>query len=238
MEKEEKMGKVQYYLRENPLSTGDENKFMASVRRKEVLRHDQIVTLMTRKNTTISREEIEMVLNLQKQIVKQQILAGYPVIMDLFKAQVSIKGGFTDGDDEFDGRRHYVNVSMSANCRFKKELAEEALIERVAQVEERTRILQLFNYNTRSFSHEFPPGGLVSLKGRNLQPDEGDPQVILRREGADEDVPVTDIYKATDREIMFNLPADLEAGDYRIKLYLEKGLVKKEIEYGELIAIG
>ena len=95
---------------------------MAAVRRKEVKRQDQIVTLMTLKNTTISREEIELVLRQLKQVVTQQILAGYPVIMDLFKAQVTIKGGFTDGEDEFDGRRHYVNVSMSANSDFKKEL--------------------------------------------------------------------------------------------------------------------
>ncbi|MBN2628532.1 MAG: hypothetical protein JXA95_17835 [Spirochaetales bacterium] len=158
MNKEEKLGNVQYYLRENPLSTGDENKFMAAVKRKEVKRQDQIVTLMTLKNTTISREEIELVLRQLKQVVTQQILAGYPVIMDLFKAQVSIKGGFTGGEDEFDARRHFVNVSMTANGDFKKELAKNAFVEKVSDLEEKTKIFEIYDYTSRSVSNELPAG--------------------------------------------------------------------------------
>ncbi len=158
MNKEEKLGNVQYYLRENPLSTGDENKFMAAVKRKEVKRQDQIVTLMTLKNTTISREEIELVLRQLKQVVTQQILAGYPVIMDLFKAQVSIKGGFTGGEDEFDARRHFVNVIMTANGDFKKELAKNAFVKKVSDLEEKTKIFELYDYTSRSLSNELAAG--------------------------------------------------------------------------------
>jgi len=238
MDREEKIGNVQYYLRENHLSTGEDNRYMAAVRRKEAMHQDQIVTLMTRKNTTISREEIELVLRQLKQVVTQQILSGYPVIMDLFKAQVTIKGGFTDGEDEFDDRRHFVNVSLTANTKFRKELAQNASIEKVTDLEEKAKLIQIYDYSTRSFSNVLPAGGLVSLRGIGLKPEEGDPEIVLSSVDGGEDFPVENLHRVTERDLMFNLPAGLAAGDYRVKLLVKRGLTKKEVEYGNAVTIG
>ena len=238
MDKEERIGSIQYYLKENPFCTDDSNRYAATVKRKEVLRQDQIVTLMTRKNTTISREEIMLVLSQYKQVVIQQLQAGYPVITDLFQAQVTIRGGFVDGNDEFDTRRHYVNMSLSPNNNLRKELNRTTTVRKISDREKKVRIFHLYDYATRSVRNEFPPGGLVNLKGFGFLSDEGDPQIFLCPPGSDRRIPVSRIYSSTARNILFGLPDGLEPGNYRIKLLVIKGLTRKEVEYKETVTIG
>ena len=238
MDKEERIGSIQYYLKENPFCTGDSNRYTATVKRKEVMRQDQIVTLMTRKNTTISREEIKLVLSQYKQVVIQQLQAGYPVITDLFQAQVTIRGGFADGGDEFDSRRHYVNMSLSPNNNLRRELNRTTTVQKISDREKRVRIFHLYDYATRSVRNEFPLGGLVNLKGSGFLSDGGDPEIYLCPSGTDKRIHVSRIYSSTARNILFGLPDDLEPGDYRVKLVVVKGLTRKEVEYKDTVSIG
>lgn len=41
------MNTISYYLRKNPLSTTDDNRYMASVRRSAPIRQDDIIQLMS-----------------------------------------------------------------------------------------------------------------------------------------------------------------------------------------------
>ncbi len=238
MDREERIGSIQYYLKENPFSTDDSNRYAATVKRKEVMRQDQIVTLMTRKNTTISREEIMLVLSQYRQGVIQQLQAGYPVITDLFQAQVTIRGGFTDGSDEFDSRRHYVNMSLSPNNNLRKELNRTTTLQKISDKEKKVRIFHLYDYATRSVRNEFPLGGLVNLKGNGFLSDEGDPVICLCSLGSDRSFPVSRIYSSSSRNILFGLPDGLEPGGYRLKLVIVNGLTRKEVEYKETVTIG
>ena len=45
------------------------------------------------------------------------------------------------------------------------------------------------------------------------------------------------IEKVSDRDLMFHLPADLAAGDYRVRLLVKRGLTKKGVEYRETVSI-
>jgi len=100
------MRKINYYLRENHLSTSEESRFMACVKKKETLKQDDLIELMVGKNTTVTRQDVLVVLNLLKETITDQILSGFSIITDFFKARISIRGGFRSGSDEFDGLRH------------------------------------------------------------------------------------------------------------------------------------
>lgn len=84
--------KINYHLRKNPLTSSDENLFMACVGKKDTQRQDAVIEHMMKRNTTISKQDICGV--------------GLPVVLDLFKARVSIRGGFTSFDDEFEKTEH------------------------------------------------------------------------------------------------------------------------------------
>ena len=233
----EEFGKIHYYLRENPLTTGDENRFMAGIDKKETLTQERLITLMTSKNTTVSRQEIRIVTDLMKEVLQEQILTGCSVCTDLFNARLSIKGGFTDIDDEFDNRRHHIRLNLTASAKFKKDLIHNASLEKVEQMTRIEMISKVYDYKTRAYAQEFAAGNLVALRGRNLLPPEGDPRVYLKPDGTEELIPVAELHNVSDREVMFNLPADLASGEYGIRLIKPLGENERSIDYNQKITL-
>ena len=231
-------GKISYYLRENPFSSTEENRYVARADRTMTLYQKDIIDLMMDKSTTISRQEIVFVLDLLKEIVKKQVLNGYPVIMDMFKASIGIKGGFRSAADEFDGRRHRVALNLNATGEFRKDLAHEARVEKIRQKKDRAVVDQIFDYATRSWGTAFPAGGLIELQGANLKPGGDDPKVYLRREGTEDLIPVEAIHKASDRKILCSLPSELEAGDYGILAVLGEEDEGGRVKYKKTVTIG
>jgi len=233
----EEFGKIHYYLRENPLTTGEENRFMAGIDKKETLTQERLITLMTSKNTTVSRQEIRIVTDLMKEVLQEQILSGCSVCTDLFNARLSIKGGFTDIDDEYDIRRHHIRLNLTASAKFKKDLIHTASLEKVEQTRRIEVISKVYDYRTRSYALTFAAGDLVALRGRNLLPSEGDPRVYLRPDGTEELLPVAELHNVSEREVMFNLPVDLIPGDYRIRLIKPLEDSERIIDYNQKITL-
>jgi len=49
------MNKINYFLRKNPLSTSEENLFMAGIGRKDTQRQDDVIRHMMKQNASVSR---------------------------------------------------------------------------------------------------------------------------------------------------------------------------------------
>lgn len=231
------MSNMNYYLRKNPLSTSDENRYMACVSKKDTLRQSQVVEHMLKRNTTVSRQDIIVVLDLLKETVIDLVTDGFPVIMDLFKARAGIKGGFTSLEDEFDKNRHRVSLNLNAAPSFKKELTEKAAFEKASRMMKKPELGQVYDYRTRSVSTELNAGSLISLTGRQLLPEEGDPRVFLRAEGAEDLIEITDLHDVTERRILCSLPEDLAAGTYILKVVTGEGDEEVNVVYGESLSI-
>ncbi|MDC7218450.1 MAG: DUF3622 domain-containing protein, partial [Spirochaetales bacterium] len=60
------MNKINYYLRKNPLTTSEENKFMANISQKDTQWQEGVIEHMMKRNTTISKQDIVIVLDLMK----------------------------------------------------------------------------------------------------------------------------------------------------------------------------
>lgn len=232
------MKKINYYLRKNPLSTSDENLYTAMVRKKETLRQEDVINAMLGKNTTVTRQDIIVVLDLLKETVTEQILSGYPVNTDLFKAGISIRGGFLSTSDEFDDDRHRVCVNMNASPSFKRELAFLSQVERVDPRVTAPVIRQIFDFASGGFSTHFAPGGLVEIKGSYLKADGAETRVFLEREGAEELIPVQTVHRASERGLLCTLPADLEGGSYRVMVILGEGDHAPRGTYDSPVSIG
>lgn len=230
------MTKMNYYLRKNPLAAESESPYMARVARKETLWQDDIISRMMKKNTTVTRQDILVVLDLMKETVMEEALTGNPIIMDLFKVQPGIRGGFLSAADEFDGTRHKVALNLNASADFRKDFIKTAELTKVSAKEELKQIEHLFDYESWTISDTFPAGGTVQLRGRNLLTLEA-PEVHLQREGTEEVVTVEKIFNYNDRTILFALPADLEAGNYQLSVDLLKSKSRHTLEYENLITL-
>ena len=231
------MGKISYYLRKNPLPTMEGTQYMARIDQNKTLRQNDIIRLMLGKNTTVTRQDIIVVLDLLKETVKEQILMGNPVIMELFKARLGIKGVFDSTTDEFDQARHQPCLNFSATGEFRKDLLNSAVFEKTRRLFRKPVIEQLYNYETRAMGTEFAAGSVIGLIGSWLRPEKGDPRVFLRLEGEDDLIPVEKIMGVTDQRVMCRLPAGLDAGSYRILIISGEGDEELKSPYGEVITL-
>ena len=231
------MGKISYYLRKNPLPTIEGNRYMARIDQNKTLRQEDIIRLMLGKNTTVTRQDIIVVLDLLKETVKEQILLGNPVITELFKARLGIRGVFESATDEFDGNRHRAALNFCATGEFRKDLLHSAVFEKTHRLFRKPVIEQLYDYETRSVSTEFAGGSVIELIGNWLKPDRGDPRVYLRLEGTEELIPVAKILGVSAQRVMCRLPEGLEAGSYRILIVSGEGDEETRTPYQEPITL-
>ena len=224
-------------MRKNPLTSSDENLYMASVGKKDTQRQKEVIEHMMKRNTTISRQDIMIVLDLLEETVMDLVLNGFPVITNLFKARISIRGGFTSFDDEFDKGRHKMCLNLNPSKKFREEMVLKAALEKTEHRSLDTEISRIYDYNTRRFTTNFAAGCLIGVHGKNLLPEEGDPQIMLNREGSEEMVLLGPIMDVSDRMVMGHIPRDLEGGEYHVILVREEGKKKVHTPYDKTITI-
>ncbi|MBN2627563.1 MAG: hypothetical protein JXA95_12925 [Spirochaetales bacterium] len=212
------MGKINYYLAKNTLPTMEGESYVARIDQNKTLRQDDIVRLMVGKNTTVTRQDVLVVLDLLKETVKEQVLLGNPVIMELFRAKMGLRGIFDSTLDEFDSKRHTPSLNFSATKEFRNDLIHSASFEKMTRLSKRPEIQHIFSFASRAFETEFSVGSVIQLHGSWLKPAEGLPEIFLRREGAAKDdlIPVDTILTVSDQKVMCRLPDGAEAGTYHI----------------------
>ena len=107
---------IRYSLKENKLPVPNAPAYVAQVRGYKMVTHEQLVNLMAKANTTVSRQDIIVVLDLLESAVKEQLLNGNNVVTNLFAARVSIQGGFEARNAEYENGVHKVKVNLSASA--------------------------------------------------------------------------------------------------------------------------
>ncbi|MDC7222764.1 MAG: DNA-binding domain-containing protein [Spirochaetales bacterium] len=231
------MQKINYYLRENPFSTSDKNLFTAQVKNAITLDQEGLIDAMLGKNTTVTRQDILVVLDLFEEIVKENILSGYAIKTNLFKAKVSIKGGFTSSKDEFDSSRHKVCVNLNGSADFKRDLLNNASVTKVDRSVSAPLVNQVYDYSTRDYGTAFPMGGLILIKGANLKGYDKATRVFLSSVETEEEFEVASIHSESDRSVLCDLPADLTAGSYWLSVVVGEGVDASRGKYSRKIIL-
>jgi len=214
------MKTIEFYLKENHLSTSEENLYKALVHKKKPVRQEELIEIMQGKNTTVTRQDMIVVMDLFRETVMEQILSGFPVYTDLFKADVSIRGGFTSGVDVFDEARHRVCVNMNGADKFKKDLVKNAQVEHVLSVPPTPVIRQVFDYQSGSYRTDFQAGSTINIRGAFFKDENRETEVYLYPDGSAEKIPVETVHQVMGRTILCELPEDLTPGVYRISVAL------------------
>ncbi|MDC7219450.1 MAG: DNA-binding domain-containing protein [Spirochaetales bacterium] len=231
------MKAIDYYLRENYLSTSEENRYMANVVKKKTVEQEELINIMLGKNTTVTRQDTLVVMDLLKETVMEQILSGFPVKTDLFKANVSIRGSFVSSDDSFDSTRHKVCVNIKPADDFKADLIKNAQVEHVDPNQSQPFIRQVFDYESQELRDDLASGALIGLKGGNFTEENRETRVYLTREGETDKIAVGKIYQVKGRSILCFLPDNLEAGEYSISVVIGEGAKANQGTYDNSLTI-
>jgi hypothetical protein len=226
---------IRYSLRENGLRRDNGANFIARVHRYKTVGHDEFIDLMTERNTTVTRQDVLVVLDLMEETLKNLLRRGDCVSTRLFKARVSIRGGFTAADSDFDPSAHTVFVSMSAARPFKDAVVKETHTEKVDNPEFLPVIVSLSDFGSLTENSLVTPGNTAQLKGSHLDFGDADAEGLYFISEADRNrtVKADIVHYQAGKRIVFTVPA-LEPGGYQLVIRRASG---HEIREGSLKAV-
>ena len=228
---------INYYLKKNPLKTSDENEYIAEVKKKPPVYQEQLVAAMVGKNTTVTRQDIIVVLDLLKETVLDKTLDGYPVHTCLFRTGLSIRGGFNSDDDRFDRKRHRICLNMNPAIEIGKIVSGEGNPRKTEQTHPSMEIYGVTNLEDPSRGSNLFAGGLAEIKGTQFTSDPAVKYIFLRKDGFSEEIPVKKIHRINIRRILCYMPDDLEPGNYHLILYCSNDKKVLRRPFCETVAI-
>ncbi len=236
---EKKTSSIRYSLRESRLPVPNAPAFVAQVYGYKTVTRDQLVNLMANANTTVSRQDILVVLDLLDNAVKEQLLNGHRVMTGLFNARVSIKGGFESAQADFEQDVHRVQASMTADKDLQRFLAHNARTEKVRVKPRLPEVDSVYDFATDTVNGSLTPGRLAELKGHNLFLNGTDPAlgIYLVREGSKDEVKVETVNRRTSGTVLFTVPSGISPGQYSVTVRCGFGSSVREGGLKEVVSI-
>jgi hypothetical protein len=194
---------------------------------------DMLVAIMAGANTTVSRQDIIVVLDLLESAVRQELLNGNRVITNLFSASVSVMGGFESADEEFDRASNKVKVNMSTARGLQNYVDYAARTEKVRGKTRAPEVDRVYDFTTAEANETVTPGAMAELKGCNLflnGTDSGEGIYFVEKETGNT-VKVEAIHRKTAGTVLFTVPWEIPAGTYTVSVRCAFG---SELRFGSL----
>ena len=164
------MNTISFSLYENKLINPLEGQsFVARVKPRGKVTMENLVDMITMRNSTVTKQEVAAVLDLLNEVIKYSVQNGYNVVTDIFSTSVSIKGVFTSMTDEYDPARHSICVNVRPGTDLKNFLDKN-----INPVKSETRLpvpalYSIYDYVTDETNGRVTPGNTAALNGNNLQ---------------------------------------------------------------------
>ena len=149
--------------------------------------------------------------------------------------RLSIRGNFEDANDTFDPERHEVVIRANPGVELKEQVAaRKVVVEKVESTQPRPNPVQCKSLSNGREPNELVPGKLAQVTGRRLKFDPTDPAqgVFLLNDGAA--IRVEPDGKIANKELVFQVPATLTPGAYRLEVRAVFG--KADLRSGRLPA--
>ena len=214
--------KITYTVRKNyltPMGGEDAGYWGHVIRSSNAVGRDYIVNLMSRKNTTVSRQDIISVLDLFAETVKDLMSQGFSIETGLFNSFITMKGKFESEDDLFDPRVHSLKINMTPDPSVIKYVTTFAELRKIKNKTLLPEIKTVYDYATRTTNEFITPGHTVELIGTdlNMEADNETHGLYIKNTILGADVKITTIHKQTKLRIVFTVPENLEPEEYEIE---------------------
>ncbi|WP_028974640.1 DNA-binding domain-containing protein [Spirochaeta cellobiosiphila] len=230
------MRKINYYLEPNNLQNKELKKYVARVIAKDSLSQEDILNIMASKNTTVSRQDIMVVLDLLTEVIKAELLVGNRINMDLFKASTSIGGGFPEENSEFDPDEHKVRVNLNPSKELKSYILKGASFQKCHPNQKYPKINLIYNFEANNYGPDYSPGQVIELQGRSFDLSD-DVQLVLTNETDGSYWDITKVLRRTPTIILCTLPQDLPLGNYHLSLTFGKDLDRIQTCFSNILSI-
>jgi hypothetical protein len=235
----QKNSTIRYSLKENKLPVPNAPAYVAQVHGYKTITQEQLINVMANANTTVSRQDIIVVLDLLESAVKEQLLNGNRIVTNLFKARVSIKGGFESAEEDFDRANNKVQVSLSSARSLQKYVDHEAATEKVRGKVRLPEVDRVYDFTTNAVNSTLSAGRMAELKGCNLYLNGTDPElgIYFTGEETGEEVKVDVINRQTSGTVLFTVPEGLPAGNYKVTVRCAFGADVREGSLKDIISV-
>ena len=150
-------------------------------------------------------------------------LMGNNVSLDYIQMRASVSGVFNSSTEPFSRPKHQVNPVLTAGQAY-LEAAHNTLVDNMGPAQNNL-IAEIVNRTTKQVNTDITAGGVLELHGKGLKvvgSEEYAAYVYLINADTDTiaaSVPADDLLTNTPTQVMFQVPAKLEAGKkYRVKI--------------------
>ena len=204
---------LKYSLREN-LLTADPDDCMAQVQDVRSYSQDEVIDLMMRRGTTLTRADVAAVLQVYTEVVGELTADGSAVNTPLFNTSFSVSGVFTSMSDSFDKARHTVSVNISAGTTL-REAVKSVKTEKTESASTDPYITEAADVVSGAVNSTLTAGGILRLTGSRLKFDASDTAqgVFLVPEAGDA-VRCGVVAENKPARVMVMIPADIASGTY------------------------
>ena len=208
---------LKYSLRENLLTPAPDD-YMAQVTDVRSYTLDEIIDLMMEKGTTLTRADVAATLQVYGEVVSAIIKDGSAVNTPLMNTSMSISGVFDGANDNFDKKRHTVNLNITAGTLL-RDAVTKVKCEKTEGASTDPYITEVTDIVTGTANTTLTKGGVVQLVGARLKFDAKDTtQGIFFVPETGAPVRAAVIAENKPARLMAIIPADLAAGTYYIEV--------------------
>lgn len=208
---------LKYSLREN-LLTPEPDDCMAQVQDVRSYSHDEIIDLMTRRGTTLTKADVSAALQVYAEVIAELTADGNAVNTPLFNTAFSITGVFNGMNDSFDRTRHAVKLNVSAGSAL-REAVKSVRTERTVGSNTDPLITEVMDVVSSSVNDTLTAGGVLRLNGSRLKFDAtDDAQGVFLVPEAGAPVRCTVVAENKPARVMVMIPADIATGTYYAEL--------------------
>lgn len=204
---------LKYSLREN-LLTPDPDDCMAQVQDVRSYTQDEIIDLMMRRGTTLTKADVTAVLQVYTEVVGELTADGCAVNTPLFNTSFSVAGVFTSMSDSFDKARHTVSVNVNAGAVL-REAVRSVRTEKTEGNSTDPYITEAADVVSGAVNTTLTAGGILRLTGSRLKFDASDETqgVFLVPESGDV-VRCAIVAENKPARVMVMVPAGIAPGVY------------------------
>ena len=205
---------LKYSLREN-LLTPEPDDCMAQVQDVRSYSQDEVIDLMMRRGTTLTRADVAAVLQVYTEVVGELTADGSAVNTPLFNTSFSVAGVFTSMSDSFDKARHTVSVNINAGTAL-RDAAKSVRTEKTEGASTDPYITEAADVVSGAVNSTLTAGGILRLTGSRLKFDASDAAqgVFLVPEVGGDAVRCGVVAENKPARVMVMIPADIAPGAY------------------------
>lgn len=209
---------IKYSLIPNQL-TDDPNDYRAVVQDQVMRTEEDIINEMLERGSTVTRADIVSVLTDYKATYVKFLRNGDNVKTPLSETRTSMGGRFESKYDRFDPSRHQINHSTTSGIALAG-ISDGLKVEKVSNIPVQPLLEYLMDFRSGTEGGTLTPGGSVQLRGEHLKldPEDAEQGIYLLGPTAGEETKVELIMKNMPSELMFEVPEDLNPGEYKVEV--------------------